>query len=215
MIIMNRFIQSASTIIMMKAPVIAALLALMVTLNYSCSKNPVAAFSYEPQENPEAGEEIKFYNESPDAKDYYWDFGNGLCSTEENPSMKFKPPGNYDVTLTVENGSYMDSVSKTILIYPPTILEIWIYNTLGEPLPNGHVSIFNNYEDAIAFHNILFQKSTDYKGFVSFSNLEAITYYVIFSIRVAGGEYVVNGSIGPLNQNQINVFIGIADFYPD
>ena len=199
----------------MKSPFIGIILALIVTLDYSCSKNPIAAFSYDPEENPEAGEDIKFYNESSDAKDYYWDFGNGLCSEEENPTMKFKPPGEYIVTLTVENGSHTDSTSKTILIYPPTILEIWIFNIEGEPLANGQVSIYDNYEDAVANRNILYKRSTDYNGYVSFSNLEAITYFVYFSLSAPGGNYYSGGSIGPLNQNKINSYFGFAYFYPN
>jgi PKD repeat protein len=35
---------------------------------------------------------------------YYWSFGNGITSTDSNPSVVFEVGGPYDVTLTVTNG---------------------------------------------------------------------------------------------------------------
>lgn len=40
---------------------------------------------------------------SGNIKSYYWDFGDGFSSTAANPTHSYLGPGNYTVTLTVEN----------------------------------------------------------------------------------------------------------------
>ncbi len=58
---------------------------------------PQADFSY--SEPDVAYTEHRFYNNSINAIDYAWDFGDGSTSTEENPTHTFLTPGNYTVTL--------------------------------------------------------------------------------------------------------------------
>lgn len=181
----------------------------------SCIKQPTAMFSYEPAINPEAGELIKFKNESLDANEYLWDFGNGQTSEEETPSMRFKPPGNYEITLTASNAFRTSIFSDIILIQPPTILDLWIYDPDGKPLAYGDVDIFANYDDAYYGRNILYSGTTDLQGHASFNNLDAQMYYVVFFLGKQTGAYFSGGNLGPLLQNQINEYVGIAEFYPD
>lgn len=42
--------------------------------------------------------------------DWYWDFGNGQSSTEQNPSLNFLDPGDYEVCLTV-SGLFNDGTA--------------------------------------------------------------------------------------------------------
>jgi len=44
--------------------------------------------------------DISFINTSENDQNWYWDFGDGFASTEENPSHKYADPGNYMVSLT-------------------------------------------------------------------------------------------------------------------
>jgi len=50
---------------------------------------------------------------------WYWDFGDGTNSTEQNPIHTYKEEGAYLVTLTVKSDNNLtDSVSKIVVIYP-------------------------------------------------------------------------------------------------
>ena len=53
------------------------------------------------------GSILEFDNKSTNADSYYWDFGNGVYSTDEIPAnISFAPCGRtYTVTLTVKNKS--------------------------------------------------------------------------------------------------------------
>lgn len=62
---------------------------------------PVADFSWDPQ-NPAPGEPIQFTDLSTGEPDeWYWDFGDGGTSAEQNPVYAYQQPGAYTVTLTV------------------------------------------------------------------------------------------------------------------
>jgi len=54
---------------------------------------------------------IQFKNQSTEANEWFWDFGNGITSTEENPEVTFLP-GSYSVTLTASNGECSRSTTK-------------------------------------------------------------------------------------------------------
>lgn len=172
-------------------------------------------FSYDPATNPEAGEIIEFTNESLDANDFLWDFGNEQTSDEEMATTRFKPPGNYTVTLTASNAFRSSTYSENILIHPPTILEFWVYDPDGNPLDYGNVEIFATYNDASLRQNILYLATTDLNGYVKFNNLEAQSYYVVFIKATASGTYFSGGNVGPLLQNQINEYWGIAELYTE
>lgn len=45
---------------------------------------------------------------------YYWNFGDGNSSTIQNPTHTFPDSGIYNVTLTVSDGVYSDTITKTI-----------------------------------------------------------------------------------------------------
>ncbi len=47
---------------------------------------------------------------------YLWNFGDGNTSTAANPTHIYSSPGNYTVTLTVENGSDSDVVTYVVAI---------------------------------------------------------------------------------------------------
>ena len=51
---------------------------------------------------------------------YYWDFGNGETSTEENPTITYDAPGTYTVRLIagITNDMCQDTIEKTITIIP-------------------------------------------------------------------------------------------------
>lgn len=60
---------------------------------------------------------IKFINKSINATEYYWNFGDGSSSVEENPIHIYPNSGNYVVSLTAKNGiNCIETFSKTVSI---------------------------------------------------------------------------------------------------
>lgn len=60
---------------------------------------------------------VKFTDTSVGAASWAWDFGDGLTSTEQNPTHRFKEVGSYNVTLTVTDTSKATSImTKTVQI---------------------------------------------------------------------------------------------------
>lgn len=58
---------------------------------------------------------VQFTNQSVHATSFYWDFGTGENSQEQNPVYEFKEPGRYMVTLTAENHGNHATVSRMMV----------------------------------------------------------------------------------------------------
>jgi PKD repeat protein len=59
--------------------------------------------------------EIVFTDTStPDPTSWFWDFGDGLYSTEQNPTHLYQSPGDYSVTLVASNSLTSDHVTKNV-----------------------------------------------------------------------------------------------------
>lgn len=58
-----------------------------------------------------------------DVLNYFWDFGDGNNSTEENPLHVFYDPGSYTVTLQVSDGEYTVSATLYIAVESPLVIE--------------------------------------------------------------------------------------------
>lgn len=78
----------------------------------------VADFTYTVTNSGKAPCEVSFTNNSINADGYLWDFGNGMTSTEENPTVTFDTPGLFTVTLTSTPKSdvYYNTNVKTIAL---------------------------------------------------------------------------------------------------
>ncbi len=57
-----------------------------------------------------------FKDLSIDAKEWYWQFGDGSSSTDANPSHKYASPGQYFVTLTVKNDTCEHSLTQQVVV---------------------------------------------------------------------------------------------------
>lgn len=181
----------------------------------SCIKRPTAAFHCKQTDNPESGEKIEFVNESLDALYYYWDFGNGESSEEENPSTIYDTPGDYTVTLVAESKYRTDSIEETILIMPPTILELYFFSYNIAPFQLGTVYLWKSKDDALRGKQPIKLLNTNAMGRVAFKNLEARRYFVYIEKDTINGIYQSYDGIGPLEQNKINTYYGYVYFYKD
>ena len=79
---------------------------------------PTAGFTYAP-ETVVQYDVVVFTNTSTDADTYEWDFGGGLTSTEENPSVQFLTAGDVVVSLTVSNDDGSKTTEQTITVNAP------------------------------------------------------------------------------------------------
>lgn len=66
---------------------------------------------------------VRFSNESAFSTQYLWDFGNGVTSTELNPTYEYPEPGCYVATLTTTNGCYDGTKSKSKIISACAVAE--------------------------------------------------------------------------------------------
>jgi len=84
---------------------------------------PIADFSFQPS-NPRTTTIVKFKDNSTDSDgsivSYYWEFGDGSNSTEQNPEHVFYNPGIFKVTLTVtDNDNATSSKSLNVKVEGP------------------------------------------------------------------------------------------------
>ena len=83
------------------SPVISGLPVANFTSNVTSGKNPLT---------------VQFTDLSTNATSWYWDFGDGFNSTEQNPIHTYSTAGNYTVNLTAINGNGKDSKLATITV---------------------------------------------------------------------------------------------------
>ena len=108
------------------------------------------------------GGAVEFTNYSKYAREWFWDFGNGMTSTERNPEpMTYDEPGTYTVSLTTRNfccsetysttvdfttGVFQPEASDALQVFPnpvkdkvslinkasETVKGIWLLNSMGQ-----------------------------------------------------------------------------------
>ena len=87
-----------------------------VSMSVEVCVPPTAAFSHSP-DPPDAGQQVQFTDlSSDDTNSWYWDFGDGSDSVEQNPTHTYAAEGTYTVSLTAGNGCVTDDVSASVLV---------------------------------------------------------------------------------------------------
>nr|MBS0037713.1 peptidylprolyl isomerase [Saprospiraceae bacterium] len=104
-------------------------LLLVLVLVSACSR-PTAQFTID-SEKKTAPAEMDFVNQSEEAEEYLWDFGDGNFSTEPNPNHRYTHSGNYMVTLRASKGNKQSEKEKMVQILPPSICLIEIETEYG------------------------------------------------------------------------------------
>ncbi len=68
------------------------------------------------------GQTVVFYNDSHNARDFEWDFGDGYTSNERTPEHVFTSSGPVTVTLTaISKTGVSDEASLDLNITVPTL----------------------------------------------------------------------------------------------
>lgn len=89
------------------------------TINIQQPIGPTALFTYS-NGGCTAACAVQFTNNSQNAKNYLWDFGDGNSSTEINPNHIYNIGGNYTVTLKALSDNGSNTTTQTINIVQPT-----------------------------------------------------------------------------------------------
>jgi hypothetical protein len=193
-------------------------LSLLVILPLSCTKDPVAKFTYTPLDNPEAGDTIQFQNISTDATSFEWEFGDGGTSSLKEPRHIYSDPGTYEVKLTAVNEKSSAHTVEALQINDPTIMLIQVFGLDEDTLvlEEAEVWLYDNQYDWEHFDESLpqYTQVTDGDGFVVFMNLEPIQYFVLVLKLEELGFWAYYGyTVEPLEQNMINIFYLPCDWF--
>lgn len=131
---------------------------------------------------------VLFVNTSENAKDYFWEFGDGTTSSEKSPTHQYIGGGEYQVTLRAKRNSGNSSVTKVVSIQkgadsPTTLLSQkgWILK-MATSIPVYLLDTTYIYD--------LFQ------GFIPFYERDDIWYFDKSGIQyIDPGSYLGEGQV--------------------
>jgi len=145
--------------------------------------------------------DIRFRDASMDVPtSWYWDFGDGTYSTEQNPTHAYTKPGTYKVTLTVTNPAGSDTFSCNI----PVLSTLSANSTLANGTYNATQAVILTSDDpkaTIYYTNDTTDPRTSstrikYTGKFSISKTTTLRYAAVTSIGKWSPVYVQNYVIG-------------------
>ncbi|MEM7037981.1 MAG: PKD domain-containing protein, partial [Bacteroidota bacterium] len=119
----------------------------------TCPQWPVAEFTASPL-NPCVGGTVQFTStSSSDAISWAWNFGDGTTSTLENPTHVYTAPGEYSVTLVVNNASGPPNTTTKIdyITVTEEVLSLPYLQDFEGDFPPAHWSVENPDGDALAW----------------------------------------------------------------
>lgn len=125
--------------------------------------NPVAAFTFGPNELDALDTEVEFYNESLFADSYAWDFGDGsVLSNDVDPSHFFpiETGGTYTVTLTASNAAACVSVIEKSVIIKDLLLYYVpnVFTPDGDGFNENFRPIFTSGYEVYDYHLTIFTR---------------------------------------------------------
>ena len=95
---------------------------------------------------------INFINMSKNCTAYQWDFGDGVVSSEENPSHTYDTAGNYNVKLVASGDHGKDSTIQVLEIIDPPVNIIFEVEAAG-------IKVFEDgLSEVIAMHGNEYQE---------------------------------------------------------
>ena len=167
---------------MKKIIYILAATALILT---GCERSPHADFTVS-NYVVEVGEDVYFYNNSIDAFDFEWDFGDEYASYSDNPVHSYLSPGSYRVTLAAFDDDEVDYAYAYIDVVQPTppppsntVLEILVLEYYDEyPVPDASIFLYPTYEDWLNQTNPVIEVFTDAEGWAVIEDLPPVNYYL-------------------------------------
>jgi len=185
-----------------------------------CERDPFADF-FVSRDVVEVGDIIYFTNNSMDADNFEWDFGDGILSFEYNPQHIYTTTGIYQITLTAFQGNRTyDRASITIEVLFPTSLEVTVLEYYDEyPVSDASVILYETLDDWNDEYNPLVEGFTNQYGRVTFSNLNTRNYYLDVWEEYHNNWQLAEEDIAwietdRLEANEMNYFIAYVDYVP-
>lgn len=184
----------------------------------SCEIQPESYF-FSDKIKVEVGENVFFYNNSHNATDYEWDFGDGTWSDAFEPIHSFDGSGIFTVVLSAysRNGN-VDRSYLDIEVVSKTMLEVEVLEYYDQyPVEGASVILYPTESDWDNETNAIVEGFTNASGKVVFTNLQARVYYVDVW-HVSHNNYTLrNEDVGfirtdQLYGNELNQFVAWVDY---
>ena len=154
--------------------------------------------------------DASFYLDGGDS--WFWEFGDGETSTEQNPVHIYSEGGIYEVELHIAEGEYSDSVSFTVYVGSEYFLGTRCYAafSFAQPSPGGLT---------FEFYDASYSPSGSMENYYwDFGDGETSTEQNPIHSYITEGEYVVTLSINAgdcESEFSTFVFAGEENWYPD
>jgi len=86
---------------------------------------------------------VNFQNQSVNAESSYWTFGDGGCSSEQNPQYVFDVPGNYTINLKVTGNDGQEHTATSEIKVHPTPKAYFEYDEEADIAKGDPVNFYN------------------------------------------------------------------------
>jgi PKD repeat protein len=109
---------------------------------------PVADFMISDQ-NPPFATPVLFTDQTThNPVQWYWDFGDSSTSSLQNPSHIYYHSGNFSVRLIADNCFFKDTISKSLTVQPPPVIDL-----LTDTLSHEAYTCFDSVELTVSVEN--------------------------------------------------------------
>lgn len=148
------------------------------------------------------GTKVSFTNCSSYGTNYYWNFGDGTNSNEENPIHNYVYSGSYNVKLKISNDIYIDSINNIITVSD----EISLNNNIGIKNFPATLDIDDDRINDLLFTTITYNGVSNH---FSYSKITPLNNYEIAIDTIVQRTWDIN----PSNLTD-TVFNLVTRFYP-
>ncbi len=91
---------------------------------------------------------VNFQNQSVNAAGYYWTFGDGGCSSEQNPKYVFDVPGDYTINLKITGNDGQEYTATSEIKVHQTPKAYFEYDAEADIAKGEPVNFYNYSKDA-------------------------------------------------------------------
>ncbi|MDI9624779.1 MAG: DUF3344 domain-containing protein, partial [Methanothermobacter sp.] len=147
---------------------------------------------------------VQFQDLSKGAFEWFWDFGDGTNSTEQNPTHTYTQPGTYTVTLTVKGPGGEDTLTRQDYITVARVMNLETNKTFSKiqdaindaATQNGHTILVGegNYTENISLTKSLILKANGIVTIIASSTGNHVIKVNANDTRIEG--FIITGATG-------------------
>lgn len=169
------------------------------TISVTIEQNPTASATTSATTVTLPSASVSFTNTSSNATSYFWDFGDGNTSTNENPTYSYSAPGTYTASLTASNGVCSDASTTFSITVEPAPPEPNASFTVNDATicAGDSIQLTNNSSDATTYvwssNGGTILSPTDFEPLISFTT--SGTYNVTLTAIGVGGTDVATRTV--------------------